>query len=98
LNGLFPSHRRSPSDLDCLQGALQRRAVDLIEQLAAGNAETADGPLVVEHGEHLADDGVEIEPAIAQASQQPALNVITHASTLALSRGFFGRVGRTAVS
>ena len=58
--------------------SLQRRAVDLLEQLAARDAEPADGPLLVEIFQHLADRGVDLRQAVegpaAQPAEQPALD------------------------
>ncbi|KAF2989015.1 hypothetical protein MJC1_03871 [Methylocystis sp. MJC1] len=43
---------------------LQRRAVDLFEQLAAGDAKPAEGPLLVEIFEHLGDRRVDLRQTV----------------------------------
>ena len=57
---------------------LQRRPVDLLEQLAPGHAETADRPFFVEPPEKLADRGIDLteteEGAVAHATEEPALD------------------------
>lgn len=51
---------------------LQRRAVDLFEQLAAGGAEPAEGPLLVEIFQHLADRRVDLRQAVKGPAAQSA--------------------------
>ena len=57
---------------------LQRRAVDLLEQLAAGDAEPAQGLALVELDQEFGDGGVDlgqaVEEPVAQPAQQPALD------------------------
>ena len=57
---------------------LQRRPIEFLEQLAAGDAEPADRPLLVEADQQLADRLVElgqaVEAPVAQPPQQPALD------------------------
>ena len=81
---------------------LEVRPVEFLEQRAAGNAEPAQHPLVIELAQQLTDRTVQlghtIKPAMAQASEQPTLDNQHAASTLALSRGRRGRAGRIAVS
>ena len=78
------------------------RPVELLEQRAAGDPESADRPLLVELSQQLADRGVEfgqaVEPAMAQRPSSQRSMISTAASTLALSRGRRGRAGRIAVS
>ena len=57
---------------------LQRRPVDLLQQLAAGDAEPPDRPFLVEPGHQLGerriDLGEAVEDAVAQPPEQPALD------------------------
>ena len=62
---------------------LERRPIDLLEQLAASDAEPAKALLVIELRHELAKRGV----AVGE----------TACSTFALSRGFLGLAGRMAV-
>ncbi|KAF2988670.1 hypothetical protein MJC1_04252 [Methylocystis sp. MJC1] len=51
---------------------LQRRAVDLFEQLAASGAESAEGPLLVEIFQHLGDRRVDLRQAAKGSAAQSA--------------------------
>ena len=51
---------------------LQRRAVDLFKQLAAGGAHPAEKPLLVEVFQHLVNRGVEFSQAVKRPAAQPA--------------------------
>jgi hypothetical protein len=57
---------------------LERRPVDLFEQLAAGHAQPPDRPRLVEVCQELAKRGVDLgeaeERAVAQTAEQPALD------------------------
>jgi hypothetical protein len=79
---------------------LQRRVVDLVEQLPAGGAEPADGPLLVESFQHLGDRRVDLREAVegfaTQPAEQPAFDDQHRRLTFALSRGFLGSAGSNA--
>ena len=104
LNGVV---RRDPALLPLGKLIGRRRKgfecwpVDLCEQLVAADAELAHD-LGVEVGESLADRPIELmereEAAVAQPGQHKPLDNLHATSTLALSRGLLGRVGRIAVS
>ena len=51
---------------------LERRAVDLLEQLAAGDAEPAQGLPFVELGHELAERGVDVGEAMEDPAPEPA--------------------------
>ena len=82
--------------------APERRAIDLLEQLAAGDAEPAEGLFFVELGHKLAERGastsarlVNVRRLSRPSSQRSTIR--TACSTFALSRGFLGLAGRMAV-
>ena len=81
---------------------LERGPVEFFEQLAPRHAEPPDRPLFVEPDQQFTDGLVQlrqaVEAPVAQAAENPALHDQHAASTLALSRGRRGRVGRMAVS
>jgi hypothetical protein len=78
------------------------RRVDLLEKLSASAADMAQGALIVERRQQLADGGVDfgqaVEPPMAQAAQEPALDDPHRRFDLGLSRGLRGLAGSTAVS
>jgi hypothetical protein len=51
---------------------LERWAVDLLEQLPAGDAEPAQGLLLIELGHELAERGVDVAEAIEDPAPEPA--------------------------
>lgn len=57
---------------------LQRRPIDLVEQMPARHAEPADRAFVIDPVQHRADRGIELgeamEDAVAQAPDKPALD------------------------
>lgn len=80
---------------------LQRRPIDLVEQMPARYAEPADRAFVIEPVQHRANRCIEfgeaVEDAVAQAPDKPALDHQRRLLDLALSRGRRGRAGRIAV-
>jgi hypothetical protein len=72
------AHAPFGEDIRLDRQGLERRAVELFEQLPAGDAEAADQSLLVEAFEQLADRCVQlgeaVEPSVAQTTDEPALD------------------------
>jgi hypothetical protein len=51
---------------------LERRAIDLLEQLPAGDAEPAQGLLLIELGHEFAERGIDVGEAIEGPAPEPA--------------------------
>src|SRR5277367_3523523 len=67
-----PAHAPLAVFVRLVRQRLERRAVDLLEQLAAGDAEPSQGLLVVELGHELAERGVDVSEAGERPAPQPA--------------------------
>ena len=80
---------------------LQRRALDVLEQLPAAGAEVA-GDALVERNDQLAERRVQFgereEPPVAQPRHDPALRHLDGDLDLGLVPRPVGRAGTTAVS
>ena len=72
------AHAPFGEDIRLGRQGLERRPVELFEQLPARDAEPTDRPLLVEPLEQLADRRVQlgeaVEPPIAQPTDEPALD------------------------
>jgi len=81
---------------------LQRRAIDLFEQLPARYAEPPDRALFVEMRHQLTDRRVDLRQAVkssmAQPPEKPSLNDEHRLLNLRLIRGRLGLAGKMAVS
>ena len=81
---------------------LERRAIDLFEQLPAGHDESADRPLFVEMLQQIGDRRVDLRQAVkdsmAQPPEKPSLDDEYRLLDFALSLGQLGLPGKMAVS
>ena len=94
------AHAPFGEDVGLGRQGLERRPIELFEQLPTREAEPADRPLLVEPLEQLADCRVQlceaVEPAITQPTEEPTLDDQHASFDLGLVGGRRGLVGSTA--
>jgi hypothetical protein len=67
-----PAHAPLAVFVGLTRQRLERRVVDLLEQLAAGDAEPAQGLLLIELGHEFAERAVDVGKAIEGPAPEPA--------------------------
>ena len=78
----------------------ERRMIELLEQVAPTSSPAPERSIVQldkKRVDRLIEGGKREEAAVAQARQNPSSTIWTPTSTLALSRGRYGRAGTMAV-
>ena len=96
-----PAHAPLAVFVRLVRQRVERRAIDLLEELAAGDAEPPEDLFFVELGHKLAERGVDVgegdEGSRLSRPSSHRSTISTACSTFALSRGFLGLAGRMAL-